>query len=398
MFFKTASTYNGSTTGTTGLYEYGVQFLSFPSQTLGVAVGLSYPGNQLPSILTTVDQGLTWQAVTGFAGKAGGYTLAANTVPDLFGLVAVSRSLFIAAGGYAATPTSYPGPYPTTTTVYNLAGIAGTWGALYTSTNGGTFWTSVPVPMVGALYAISADASGKHVYAVGAPATLVNASSITSVASPYSVYGGTIVYSGNYGQSFVPQAAPIIPGYTYELNTVAVLRGTIAFAAGGSPLVAFNYAFGNNGVIVGTANGGFSWLQQPITSFGTSNSFNTSSGSIPYLYGIAFNVANGTYYGWAVGANGTVLKGPMPQATLHNSAATYLSVQWNAVPMTTLAQTVTAALNGIVWDNNMVGYIYCQNVIMATHNGGVTWFAETPAAIVLQGLDVWVAAHVPTTY
>jgi hypothetical protein len=62
--FKQVSVYNGSTTVAGGptIYEQGVQFLRFPSQTLGIAVGLSAPGNPLPSILTTRDLGMTWQA------------------------------------------------------------------------------------------------------------------------------------------------------------------------------------------------------------------------------------------------------------------------------------------------------------------------------------------------
>ena len=53
----------------------------------------------------------------------------------------------------------------------------------------------------------------------------------------------------------------MVPSYTYQLTTVAVLRGTMAFAAGGSPYLNMG-AFPPCGIIVGTANGGFSWLQQ----------------------------------------------------------------------------------------------------------------------------------------
>ena len=42
-------------------------------------------------------------------------------------------------------------------------------------------------------------------------------------------------YSGNSGVSWVYQVAPTIPGAFYELNQVAVLKGTVAFAVGGNP-------------------------------------------------------------------------------------------------------------------------------------------------------------------
>ena len=49
-------------------------------------------------------------------------------------------------------------------------------------------------------------------------------------------------YSGNSGVSWVVQAAPTIPNTFYELNQVAVLKGTVAFAVGGNP-------FGTDGTL-----------------------------------------------------------------------------------------------------------------------------------------------------
>jgi len=397
--FLAAMQYNGSLS--TGNPGSGLAAVTFPSQSLGVLVGASYPGAPFPSILTSVDLGLTWQKVTGFSGMPAGMASAGNSAPDLSGVYSVSRSLVFAVGGYQANPASIASAAGTLTTVtvaLNTAGLLGTTGAVYVSTNGATVWSYVKTPVgTGYLYAVGSDASGKHLYAVGSPSTLVNASSVTSTISPYSVFGGSIVYSGNYGANFVAQSAPVIPGYTYELRAVSVLRGTLAFAAGGSPYFAYNASLAPNGVIVGTANGGFSWLQQPINGpAGTA----TSNGTIPYITGLGFVVSTAgsapAYVGFAVGANSLVLKTlPLSASSLSGAAATYLSVPWSAVTIPGLPKTT---LSGIVWDNNMVGYFYGTSVIYSTHDGGQTWFSETPAGLVLSAIDLFAAAAVPTTF
>jgi len=415
--FLAASAYTGSLSAYTGngytaaigmgADSTGLNAVAFPSQMLGVLVGASYPQAAYPSILTSVDQGLTWQKVTGFGGPyPSGYAAAISTAPDLNAVYAVSRSLIFAAGGYQPIPSVYNAAEAnggTVTAFLATAGLVDTNGAIYTSINGGTVWNSVPLPPgTGSIYAIAADASGKHVYAVGTPSTLVAPGSVISVVSPYSVFGGSILYSGNYGQSWTTQAAPIVPSYTYELTSVTVLRGTMAFAAGGSPYS--NLApVASNGIIIGTANGGFSWLQQPITITGTN--YSQSAGTIPYVNGIAFNVVGGMYQGWAVGgsynattqvAKAILLKAvPQPMSTLHNTAATYMTIGWSQPNSITLP---SADLTGIVWDNNNVGYIFGEGVILSTHTGGNIWNSETPPGLVLAQVEIVSASPVPTTY
>ena len=157
------------------------------------------------------------------------------------------------------------------------------WTALPLATIVNPSSTAGPLGPVGGLYAISADASGRHVFAVGSPSVALFTGSGSTTAGSVSgatasatitngqVAGGAILYSGNSGVSFIVQTAPVMQGYFYALNTVAVLRGTIAFAAGGHPLGtqgqpssvtnAADYV-NANGIIIATVNGGFSWIVQ----------------------------------------------------------------------------------------------------------------------------------------
>ena len=64
--------------------------------------------------------------------------------------------------------------------------------------------------------------------------------------------------------SFSYQAAPLVAYLYYALDAVAVLRGTVAVAAGGaifgSPPATTNQVAA--GVIIATLNGGFTWAVQ----------------------------------------------------------------------------------------------------------------------------------------
>jgi len=151
--FLAASAYTGSLATTAGQSttsnSAGVNAIAFPSQTLGVVVGASYPNAPFPSILTSVDQGLTWQKVTGFGGAVpAGFVNANNTAPDLNSVYAVSRSLIFAAGGYQPQPsnwtTAYQAGNATLSSLLATPGLLDTNGAIYASTNGGTVWNSVP--------------------------------------------------------------------------------------------------------------------------------------------------------------------------------------------------------------------------------------------------------------
>jgi len=45
----------------------------------------------------------------------------------------------------------------------------------------------------------------------------------------------------------------------------------------------------------------------------------------------------------------------------------------------------------------MVGYILGASIV-STHDGGNSWYLETPAGMVLNGLVMQAGAAVPTTY
>jgi len=473
----------------TGLIGAGINGLAFPSLKLGIAVGAS-PGNMTastpnywPSILTTQDLGLTWQWATGFTGAPAGFSLTGSTTyPDLTSVYCVSRTLCFAVGGYlpsnaawsgvyydqvgpVASPNNNNGLYPGlgtggstyfTNTSFpwaigtqptncgnsaatpgcgqfsNTAGLISTYGTVLVSTNGGTQWTFLPVGTISGLYAVSADSSGKHVYAVGATSGVVNGSALANVALQFYSQTPTIIYSGNYGQSWVNQTAPVIPQATYQLLSVFVLRGTIAYAAGGN-LFSQNgigalaqYGFGT---IVATFNGGFTWSQQPIISFNTSagpftNAAFGNGAGIPVINSIAFitpktGTSVGKYVGWAVGENGLILKtvSGVPIKTLSNPYPTIpvnTQFQWSALtsasaaayPLTTLYPAgnavtsfpLTFSFYEIVWDNNAVGYIYGMGIILSTHNLGATWQPETPSQVSSYGVLLSPAANVPTTF
>jgi hypothetical protein len=405
--------------------------------------------------------------------------------PDIFNVYCASRTLCFAAGGYSGNPLSST----TLTAINNQVGGYDTYGQILRSVNGGTYWSWTALPLativnptasvgplgpVGGLNAISADASGRHVFAVGSPSLALNSAAATT-AAPFagatasaaigptaataaSVAGGVILYSGNSGVSFIVQTAPVMQGYFYALNTVAVLRGTIAFAAGGHPFgtqgqpsvtnaAAVNYV-NANGIIIATVNGGFSWIVQNIQSLNTyfcagtvanpattipaaAGSFCVNSatpnnaaftpsatqalGNIPQLNNLGFFVApgTGTYTGWAVGNSGLLLTTQFNMTGVSNSltslqsvstwappAAATLTGAFNNAVMLPPAQGGSANIYGIVWDNYKVGYMYGVSFILSTHNSGLSWVAETPNSIIsgTSPVTVFSMAMVPTSY
>ena len=251
----------------------GVTSVTFPSRSLGIAVGLGPGGtatvDQAPSILITLDAALTWLAVTGFSGPLP--TAAAHVAPDLISVACATRNLCWTVGGYYPTKSSAQTSWQLSST----AGILPTTGMLAISTNGGTMWSWATLPTgTGALAAVAADGTGKSVYAVGHPFwATTGASHVASaaVASPFGPYAPTILMSNSYGVNgtWALQVAPVLPGATYSLTGLAVLRGSAAFASGGNPWGYTNLGQAGSvtlptatGVIIGTQNGGFSWTVQ----------------------------------------------------------------------------------------------------------------------------------------
>jgi len=259
----------------------------------------------------------------------------------------------------------------------------------------------------------------------------------------------------------VVQAAPTIPNTFYELNQVAVLKGTVAFAVGGNP-------FGTDGTlslnanvipaagtIIATINGGFSWAQQTLAGFTYScPATETASGAysngitaiavsvagvlttsptaaasnpnwcystlattpaayspvasmntnnIPYIAGVAFTQKSGVYKGWAVGNRGAVYTTTFtPSAVTPFVTATSWTFFNGPAAFSNAVQQASGWVNlwGIVWDNSNVGYIYGVNLILSTHDGGNNWQSETPNSMIVgtTAANIWGVATVPTTY
>jgi len=464
---------------------YGAGYTNVTLAATGIAAG-SATSPVWPTILVTRDIGISWQQVTLAMGTPTGYrfTLAAGApaYPDTSSLWCASASLCFAAGGYYPNNAAWTaggfmgslGPvlqanslngvstnyntwnvFPATWqcmtmawsagnstpgcgSIANTAGLLPTYGAVLTTTNGGSIWKYLNVGTISGLTAIAGDTRGKNLYAVGVTAGIVSQTSLASLAVPFYAQPPTIIYSPDYGVTWQNQSAPVIPSCYYQLNTVYVLRGTIAYAAGGNPFsqnaigALSNFSYGT---IIATFNGGFTWSQQPIVSYNTSaggasntpfSSGASFSGSIPVINSIAFMTPRqgtyvGKYVGWAVGENGLILKTltGVPIKTQSNAQQfgtqfNPLTYQWSALTPSSAAtypaallypagNAVTSfpvlfSLYQIIWDNNAVGYIYGQGVILSTHNMGATWQPETPPSVTGNSVWVQVATTLPTTF
>jgi len=397
----------------------GIVAVTFPTGKLGVAVSAALNGSTTPTILNTVDQGTTFQVVTGFStfpastnlsigGQGFGGILPpgtpANSVqaPDLLS-VACSGSVCWAVGGYL--------PYSNNASAPAAFGVV-----LRSSSNAHTSWSYVPLPYpgfntsqglpvtVGALFSVSSDSAGKNVFAVGAPASAVQAQMTQYASGLYAptstgvgtMTAGSIVYSGNGGMNWVVQQAPAIAGVQYSLFSVTVIKGTVAFAVGGNEFSAINGT--TSGLVVATNNGGYSWYQLPIVIPATFTVFNgtgfstpsASKFTIPLLLGSAYNYVNGTYSAWAVGTSGLILKSNLgTRSTLSSLIYTpKLGPQATFAPVPAAvnpAQVLALNLVGIVWDNAHVGYAFGAGVIQSTHDSGATWQLETPAILSTAG-------------
>ena len=238
------------------------------------------------------------------------------------------------------------------------------------------------------------------------------------------------------------QVAPTIPGAFYELNQVAVLKGTVAFAVGGNPFgtdgtPSLNTnVVASSGTIIATTNGGFSWVTQTLAGFtytcptayttstaatyantitaatvsGTgqitqkpaaagSNIYSwcatttayapaatQAANTIPYISGVAFTQTAGVYKGWAVGNRGAVYTTTFTPSAVSPFLTATSWVFYNAPAAFVNAVQLSSGwvnLYGIVWDNSNVGYIYGVNLILSTHNAGINWMVETPNSMIV---------------
>jgi hypothetical protein len=405
-----------------GTYAFGQPGNALSTSTVGATASFPVQYGSLPTILTTIDGGASWVAVTGFSAPSPSATVPTGGVMtvtsyptttayvngnlgpatlspvDLTAVYCVSRSLCFAAGGFLPT-ASYTSPAvstPTTSQVggYSAAAYARTsvsstfpqFGQILRSTNGGSFWTytSLPTnvapsnplcqlvspPNIGAslcpvpgLLAIGADASGKHVYATGAGSTpLFNPGDIqnpgTVTVATFGIPLPVILYSGNSGASYTVQTAPIMPNI-YALSAVSVLRGTIAFAAGGNP-------YGTQG----------STATPPQLVLRATAPFNVA--------GTAVATGGGAGSGTNT-AGSPVPAGTTPVSLTAFNAPTLTSsgvVNLLATTTATFAQSPCPAAGLCNLPVGMIGapIVPAQGVILATTNGGFSWIAQTIAS------------------
>lgn len=216
------------------------------------------------------------------------------------------------------------------------------------------------------LLAITSDNAGRNVYAVGAQRTPA------SNTPP-------ILYSGNSGVSWVSQVAPAISSggtfVQYQLTSVTAATGKVVYAAGGDVETG-----DQNGVILLTVNGGFSWLQQTIQLKYTAaaTAAFASTPNVGAYYGIAYNrnkAVDATV--WAVGAPMTlsaagpcynIVKVYLPQGTLSASLyASFVTIPTSSLPLSfglSCSGVTGTVMYGIVWDNPLHGWIYGKGTVL----------------------------------
>lgn len=433
--YATAAGYGSSATNIVARFSDGITSVAFPSKNLGVAVGVGAGTISATvttsTIMITIDQGLSWMAVTGlptFVNPAVAFSSATTpvtqafpavaSVPDLNAVYFASKTLGWAVGGLLAPVGATPAP---------------TVAEVLMTTNGATVWQRINVappkntlnvnPLPGTLLAVQSDAAGKNVFAVGAAPTLYLAAanppanawgastqaSNNYVATPLSY--GTILYSANSGASWVYQTAPAISTWVYALTSVAVTKGSTAWAVGGSgefPQGDSTTPASSYGMILSTTNGGFSWTQAVYQGSG--------DGTAPAFTAVAAN--GGTV--WVVGFISNIAYWPIKSVTVNSvvQAGTSFTVLTSTdgknffpatsnfpagfkVTGTTNPSTLSNSVYGITWDNTMHGFMYGDSFILSTQDGGKNWVYETPNNLITQTSpagQITCIANVPTTY
>lgn len=422
--YSVVTDYVGRSTSLAGVYpNSGVLGVTFPSKYLGVAVGVAPTTNTattfsatfgvttqqvvtsaVPTILLSVDGALSWTPASGIPVKT------KAEVPDLFGVTCASRTLCWAVGGSVAGDS-----VATAAILISTAG-PGSWAyALCPSTftltadqcqsgqylTGGSTASTITAD-VAALLSVTSDSAGRNVYAVGAQRTPAT-------------YTPPIMYSGNSGISWVAQVAPAISVggslHPYSLTSVSAATGKIVYAAGGTL-----DATALGGVVLLTVNGGFTWLQQTLQWQYTASAASAyaSTSNVGAVHGISYNrnkAVDATV--WAVGAANNVGSGPcynimrlyLPQGTASASLyASFVTIPTSALPAAFgLSCTgVSPTMYGIVWDNPLHGWIYGEDTILVTHNGGANWLYESPNSLLVPAstnpTQVQAMANVPSNF
>lgn len=403
----------------------------------GAAPSLIANKKGTPTLLMSYDDSYTFQKVTGLeattAAEAysgafgafvqGGLPYPATSPMDITSITFTSRSTGFAVGGQVA----YALP--------QSASVKPGTGSIMMTTNGGTIWRSIKLyptisdiaaayaqsdaagaavysqPFPGALLSVASTSSGKYLWAVGAPPTIATATTgaLTTLQQPGSntavefvqqVYP-TILYSANGGFNWQMQTAPaLFGGVAYALLSVYVATGSTAVAVGGGLNLAASG--GQSGVILRTANGGFSWGLAGYPG---------NTGKAPVFNYVT--LAGKNQLGWAVGmartddyypttvstdASGNAVSGTGYSVLVStNGGASWTSPPINSFPAgfvisaKTLPPTSLVNVYGMSWSNNMVGWMYGERniassstgFIYSTTNGGITWVDETPNDVVV---------------
>lgn len=427
-------------------YVSGLTAVTFPSRSLGVAVGLGkgYAAGAAAASPQTCDaidtraaiyqttDAQTWMAVssmpavTEYIGDDGTISVPYPPVTpgDLTNVYFANKMVGWAVGGNCIG--------------YGLEGTTVTAGAspmvpvgvILMTTTGATTWTYAPLmytytqasaaqtadnaasktlfaqPIPGILYGITSDAAGKNVWAVGSPFTT---GAFASGVVTYDIgVVPTILYSGNSGASWVMQTAPALNQIGYSLFSVAAKSGSTAWAVGGR-LTDDQPALLHWGTILGTSNGGFSWTAMSFPG--------AASANVPQFTSVAVN-GNSVWVGGKVlkvvsgGSNTVCYPSGTIVATTNPCVSYSLLVSTDgknfrpaAASSTFPAGFVGSAADsskgvfGIQWDNKVRGFIYGGFGIMGTQDGGATWAWETPNGLTTtKGALVRSLAVVPTTY
>jgi len=203
-----------------------------------------------------------------------------------------------------------------------------------------------------------------------------------------------ILYSSNSGASYTVQQAPVHPGgFMYSLNAVAVIKSTLAFAAGGNP-------YGTQGATGSTAV--LAAATAPITAvpFGVVAVYGalTAAANLPGFPASAYGfqspaslvagstvtvVANALPPG--VSAAGAVLAVPQPATATTSGVAAACAGIYGCVSnaLGTAATTLTAlnaATGATLTGSNVMAtapIVPAGGVIIASFNGGFTWAIQT---------------------
>jgi len=253
-----------------------------------------------------------------------------------------------------------------------------------------------PVP---GLLAISATANGKIVVATGSPGLPVvlpgalpsgnfySATAAATAASSVANFGviptPVILYSSNSGASYTVQQAPVHPGnFLYTLNAVAVIKSTLAFAAGGNP-------YGTQGAVGSTAVLATATVAASAVPFGVvalGPAVGTPASATQVNLGGGVQYAFQSPAALATGTTVTVVQNSLPPGLSSGGVAAAVSASNTAAAIAAGCAGVygcTSSVTGATLSGSNVmataQIVPAGGIIVASFNGGFTWAMQTIA-------------------